>query len=109
MFNASAIESNLFIVAFILAFSSLLIYELSCPIINDNSSCLKPDLSRIFFKFSKRRQNLGLSYTKMHKLSQIDIRAIKALENGNKNVTLKTILRLLNVLKLNIVEDDLIF
>lgn len=28
---------------------------------------------------SKRRQNLGLSYTKMHKLSQIDIRAIKAL------------------------------
>lgn len=51
MFNASAIESNLFIVAFILAFSSLLIYELSCPIINDNSSCLKPHLSRIFFKF----------------------------------------------------------
>lgn len=58
---------------------------------------------------SKRRQNPGLSYTKMHKLSQIDIRAIKALENGNKNATLKTILRLLNVLKLNIVEDDLIF
>ncbi len=28
---------------------------------------------------SKRRQNPGLSYTKMHKLSQIDIRAIKAL------------------------------
>ena len=42
-------------------------------------------------------------------MSKIDIRAIRAIENGNKNATLKTILRLLNVLKLNIIEDDLIF
>ncbi len=51
MFNASAIEPNLFIVAFILAFSSLLIYELSKPAFSERSSFFKQSLSLYFLHF----------------------------------------------------------
>ncbi len=51
MFNASAIESNLFIVAFILAFLSLLISELSKPALSESSSFFKQSFSLYFLHF----------------------------------------------------------
>lgn len=58
---------------------------------------------------NQRRRELGLSYNKLNKISQVDIKILKAIESGNQNVTLNTILKLFNILKLDIVNDNSFF
>ena len=49
-----------------------------------------------------RREDLGLSYTKLYKLANIDIRTLRAIEAGTHNLSLQRTFKLLQILKLDI-------